>query len=72
MAMEDDTRAFLVLIVNTMSLVLLWMMANVFFGIYIGYGFFEGSPSWENLLYYALAISSLVLILMRIKRKWNI
>ena len=72
MAMEDDTRAFLVLIVNTMSLVLLWMMANVFFGIYMGYGFFEGSPSWKNLLYFALAISSLVLILVRIKRKWKI
>ena len=41
MGMEDDTRAFLVLVLNTMALVLLWMIANVLVGIYMGYAFFE-------------------------------
>lgn len=70
--MEDDTRAFLVLILNTIAWVLLWMIANVLVGIYLGYGFFEGSPSWKNMLYYILAITSLFFLIRRIKRKWEL
>lgn len=39
MGMEDETRAFLVTILQTISIVLLWMMVNVFIGIYKGYAF---------------------------------
>lgn len=72
MGMEDDTRAFLVLILNTIAWVLLWMIANVLVGIYLGYGFFEGSPSWKNILYYILAIISFIFLIRRIKRKWDL
>ncbi|MBU3713712.1 MAG: hypothetical protein FGM46_02050 [Ferruginibacter sp.] len=70
--MEDETRAFLVLIANTISKVLLWMMANVFFGIYMGWGFFEISPDWKNWLYYFLFGASFVLLFWHLKRKWKI
>ena len=40
MSMEDETREFLVRILNTVAIVLVWMMANVFIGIYKGYAFF--------------------------------
>ncbi len=72
MGMEDDTRAFLVLIVNTIAWVLLWMIANVTVGIYLGYGFFEGSPSWKNIVYYILSIASFIFLIRRIKRKWDL
>jgi hypothetical protein len=70
--MEDETRAFLILIINSMAYVLLWMMVNVLIGIYFGFAFFEGSPSWKNLLYYVLAFGTLFLILRMLKRKWKL
>jgi hypothetical protein len=70
--MEDETRAFLVLIINSIAYVLLWMMVNVLMGIYFGFAFFEGSPSWKNLLYYVLAFGTLFLILRMLKRKWKL
>ena len=71
MGMEDDTRAFLVLIVNTIAWVLLWMIANVLFGIYWGYAFYEYHASWKNILYYVIALGSLVLLAWHITRKWK-
>ncbi len=72
MGMEDETRQFLVKIANTIAIVLLWMMLNVFFGIYKELGIVEGSFTWKNGLYYFLAIATLVLLILHIKRKWNL
>lgn len=70
--MEDETRDFLVLIANTISWALLWMMANVFFGIYLGYGFFENRPGLSNILYYIGGLSSLIFVIRGMKRKWKL
>ena len=72
MPMEDETRAFFVLIVNTISLVLLWMIVNVLAGIYFGLGFFEKSPDWKNVVYYTSSLVALFFILRHIKRKWKL
>lgn len=72
MSMENETREFLVRIVNTISKVLLWMMANVFFGIYLEYGFFEGSPDWTNIVYYILAAGTLLLLVRHLKSAWKL
>jgi hypothetical protein len=71
MGMEQDTREFLFRIINTISLVLLWMLVNVFLGIYKDYAFFEGSPKWTNWGYYAFFILSLVGLLFYLRRKWK-
>jgi len=70
--MENETREFLLLIANTISKVLLWMMVNVFIGIYYGYGFFENKPEWENIVYYLFFISSFVFLLRHLKSKWKL
>lgn len=70
--MEDETRVFLLLIVNTLSLALLWMMINVFIGIYHGLAFFEGSPDWKNILYYVFFLITLFLLVRHIYRKWKL
>lgn len=72
MGMEDETREFLVKIANTIAIVLLWMMLNVFFGIYKELGIIQGAFTWKNGLYYLLAIATLVLLILHIKRKWNL
>ncbi len=72
MGMEDDTRAFLVLIINTIALVLLWMIANVLVGIYWGYAFFDDSISWKNIVYYIISLSTFILLIWHIRRRWKL
>jgi len=72
MAMEDDTREFLVRILNTVAIVLLWMMANVFIGIYKGFAFFEDKPGWENYVYYVILVASFIFLVIHLKRKWKL
>jgi Mg2+/citrate symporter len=72
MGMEDETRMFLVKIANTIASILLWMMANVFFGIYKQFGFFDKQPTWINWLYYVLGIASFVTLLIYLRRKWKV
>lgn len=72
MGMEDDTRAFLILVLNTIALFLVWMIFNVLVGIYMGYAFFEESPTWKNIVYYILALSSLIYLVAYLRKKWNL
>lgn len=72
MGMEDETREFLVRILQTVSIVLLWMMVNVFIGIYKGYAFFEDKPGWVNYVYYAFLVTSFIFLVLHLKRKWKL
>lgn len=71
MGMEDETRDFLVLIVNTIALILIWMIANVLIGIYFGLAFFNKMPDWKNILYYLFFILTLYLLIRRTRKKWK-
>ncbi len=68
---EPHIVPYLIKIVNTISTILIWMIANVFFGIYLGYGFFEGSPTLYNFIYYAAALLSLGFLIRHIIKKWK-
>ena len=72
MGMEPETKDFLIRIVNTISIVLVWMLVNVFIGIYKGFAFFEDSPGWANYLFYVFFLSSLVLMILYLKKKWKV
>jgi hypothetical protein len=72
MGMDDDSKDFLVRIVQTISMIVLWMMVNIYVGIYKNYAFFEGSPNWTHLLYYAVSLITLALLIRLIIRKWNL
>lgn len=69
--MEDDTRAFFVLIANSIALILIWMIANILVGIYWNYAFFDESPTWKNIVYYIVSLTVLVFIGRHIIRKWK-
>jgi len=71
MGMEEDTTKFLLLIVNTIALVLLWMIVHVLLGIYFEFAFFDKSPGWKNILYYLFFIVSLLIIIRYLKKKWK-
>lgn len=70
--MEDDTRGFLILIVNTIAIVLLWMIANVLVGIYLNFAFFEDKPTWKNIIYYIAFLVSLFILIRYLRRKWKL
>ncbi|MBS1742720.1 MAG: hypothetical protein JST81_06740 [Bacteroidetes bacterium] len=72
MGMEDDTRDFLVRIMNTVSLVFTWMAIQVVLGIYFELGFFDNSPNWKNYLYYVFFLLSLFFLLRYLKKKWKL
>lgn len=69
--MEDETRAFFVLIANSIALLLVWMIANILVGIYWEYAFFDGTPGWKNLLYYFISLLLFFFIARHIIRKWK-
>ncbi len=71
MGMENETRDFLVLIANSIAWVLIWMILNVLFGIYLEWGFFTGTPGWRNILYYIFSIASLIFLVRRLIKKWS-
>ncbi len=72
MGIEDDTREFLIRILHTISIVLLWMMPNVFFGFYKDYAFFINHPNWTNYLFYVLSATTLVMLIIHLRRKWKL
>jgi hypothetical protein len=72
MGMEDDTRKFLILILNTISIVFIWMMLNVVAGIYFDLAFFEDRPSWKNYIYYVAFLASLFFLIKYLARKWKL
>jgi len=72
MGMEDDAREYLVKVMNTIFTVLLWMIACVFFGIFLGYAFFENAPGWKNIVFYIVFLVSFYYLIRYIIRKWDI
>ncbi len=71
MSEEKHIVPYLIRIANTISTILLWMIANVFLGIFLNYGFFTGSPNIYNIIYYAFAIISGALLVRHIIKKWK-
>lgn len=70
MAMEDDSKKFLILIVQTVSSIILWLLINIFFGIYLKYGLFDTTPSFINIGYYIIFIIGCYLLFKYFKKKW--
>ena len=71
MGVEPTTRKFFILIVNTIAIVLLWMMLNVLIGIYFELAFFVNRPSWKNILYYLLVIITARCLIKYLSNKWK-
>ncbi|HOZ78964.1 MAG TPA: hypothetical protein PLY34_13305 [Ferruginibacter sp.] len=69
--MEPDVKAFLVLIIQSLSMVLLWMMVNMTAGIYFDLAFFEEKLSFWNILYYIFLLASFVMLMLYLRKKWK-
>jgi hypothetical protein len=69
--MEEDVKEFLIKIVQSISMGLVWLLANMSIGIYFGFAFFEGSPSLGNYIYYAVFILTLIALINYLRKKWK-
>ena len=71
MGIENDAKNFLIIIVQMVSSIILWLMANIFFGIYLKFGMFEIAPNWKNYLYYLIFIIGSYLLYLYFKKRWK-
>jgi hypothetical protein len=71
MGMEEDSKNFLILIVQTVSSVILWLLINIFIGIYLKYGLFDTTPSMINFGYYCIFLIGCFFLFRYFKKRWQ-
>mgnify|MGYP000346609052 FL=1 len=69
--MEPEVRAFLIRIVNTISMGMLWMLTNATAGIKFGYAYPEKEFTLGNYIFYAWLVLSLVALIWYMIRLWS-
>ncbi len=69
--MEPDAREFLAKLVRSISIVVLWMMINMTFGIFFDFAFIHSSISLGNILYYIFFLASLSGLIWYLLKMWK-
>ena len=68
---DPDVKKFLIKILNSISLVLLWMIACATAGIYYQLGYINGKPLIYTLLFYLGMALTLIFLLRHLYKIWN-
>jgi uncharacterized membrane protein YcaP (DUF421 family) len=69
--MEPEVRAFLVRIMQSLSMTMVFLLINMTIGIYFNFAFFDDTPSLGNYIYGIFLIASFILLIVYLKRKWK-
>ncbi len=69
--MEPDVRKFLTILMQSISMMLLWMLMNTFFGIKLGYLFLDEKITVWHGVYYVGMIVSFVFVMRYILKQWR-
>jgi NADH:ubiquinone oxidoreductase subunit 3 (subunit A) len=69
--MEPEAQEFLKRIVQTVSMGMLFLLLHMTFGLYLNWGFFEGSPAIGNIIYYLVFLASLAGLIYFYYRLWK-
>lgn len=67
--MDEDIKLFLKRIAESIITTILWMIPNIFFGLYKGYAFFTNKIAWQNIVYYLLFIVTGIMLFFHIRKK---
>jgi len=70
--MEPDVKSFLVKIINSLAIGLIWLMVNTTIGIAFNFAFFNDKPRLGNYIFYAWFLISLFFLLRYYKKKWDL
>ena len=68
---DPDVKKFLLKVLNSVSLVLLWMMACATAGIYFELGYTNSKPVIYTILFYSGMIISLLFLLLYLYKTWK-
>ena len=71
MKWEDDITGFLVLIVQTLSMIILFIMVNLTLGLFFKLAFCDEGIGVKNILYYLFFLGSLIFVARYIYKKWT-
>jgi ABC-type glycerol-3-phosphate transport system permease component len=69
--MEPEAKKYLLKVLNSLSLGLLWLALNVLGGLYWGYAIIEQKLSLSNVLFFAWFVLSLIALLYCYYRIWK-
>jgi hypothetical protein len=69
--MEPEAQEFLKRIVQTVSMGILFLLLHMTFGIYLNWGFFKGSPTIGNIIYYIVFLASFAGLIYFYYRLWK-
>ena len=69
--MEPGIREFFKRIVTSLSLLILWMIINLTFGIKYSYAFFETKIYWYNIVFYVWLVLSTVAFIWVCIKTWK-
>ena len=69
--MEPEVRAYLIRIVNTLALGILWMVLNSTAGIMYDLAFIHDKISLGNILFYIWLITSFIFLVRHFIRMWS-
>ena len=69
--MEPDVREFLVRIMQTISMSIVWLLINMTAGIYYELAFFVDKPTIWNYVYYLFFLVSFGFLLRYFWKKWH-
>ncbi|MBA2501133.1 MAG: hypothetical protein H0V30_15565 [Chitinophagaceae bacterium] len=70
--MEPDIKKYLLRILNSMSVIVLWMMINATLGIYLGWAMIDDKLRLINIIFYAWLLGSFIFLVYYLFRKWKL
>jgi membrane protein YdbS with pleckstrin-like domain len=68
---DPDIKNFLLKILNSISLVLLWLIACATAGIYFQLGYTNGKPVIYTIIFYTVMAVTLFLLLRQLYKTWK-
>jgi hypothetical protein len=68
---DPDVKKFLLKVLNSISMSLLWLIACATGGIYYELGYSAGKPVIYTILFYAAMLISLLLLIRYLYNTWN-
>ena len=68
---DPDVKKFLLKILNSISWVLLWMIAAATAGIYFQLAYSNGKPPVYTIIFYAAAAVTLFLLIRHLYKVWK-
>jgi membrane protein YdbS with pleckstrin-like domain len=68
---DPDIKEFLLKILNSISLVLLWLIACATVGIYFELGYANGKPVIYTIIFYTVMAVTLFFLLRQLYKTWK-